>query len=233
MRNAIAIVAMIYAGTTLAAITGCGKGGDAGVEAAKREAEEEAKKLAAEKPKEGTPQPHLPVPVDIQVPCAQLIDPAGFQAALGEKDPMTVTDLSSSNKDSTSSCSLVRGGKRPTAAEQANTLKKERRLGVLAGDVVCNITTFCSLLENDAHFQERCKEMGGQDSDALGGTYACLHVVALGADDVDSFKFLDADTRCVIEVRGGPSMVDNDYITKCAKAARDLIGPDNIKLPAK
>jgi hypothetical protein len=234
MRIAIPIIAVIYAG----GFTACGKSGESeGVEAAKREAEAEAKKLAAEATKEAAGHAQaaaskLPVPMDVQVPCAQLIDVAGFTTALGEKDPLTVVDLSKSNKDTTSTCNLVRGGKRPSQKDQEATLKKERRLGVLAGDVVCNIQAYCSLLENEDHFKERCKEMGFQDSDALGGTYACLHVVAQGADDVYSFKLLDVDTRCVFEIRGGPSMVDNDIITKCAKAARDLIGPDNIK-PAK
>ena len=46
------------------------------------------------------------------------------------------------------------------------------------------------------------------------------------------FRFFDDDTKCIIQVRGGPSNVDNDLIGKCAKAAHDLIGPDQIKVGA-
>ena len=57
-------------------------------------------------------------------------------------------------------------------------------------------------------------------------------IVAQGADDVKRFRFFDPDTKCIIQVRGGPSNVDNDLIGKCAKAAHDLIGPDQIKVGA-
>jgi hypothetical protein len=55
-------------------------------------------------------------------------------------------------------------------------------------------------------------------------------IVATGADDVKRFRFFDDDTKCIIQVRGGPSNVDNDLIGRCAKAAHDLIGPDQIKV---
>src|SRR5438093_272403 len=61
------------------------------------------------------------------------------------------------------------------------------------------------------------------------GFSACVLVVATGEDDVKRFRFYDEDTKCIIQVHGGPSMVDNDLIGKCAKAAHDLIGPDQIK----
>ena len=50
-----------------------------------------------------------------------------------------------------------------------------------------------------------------------------------GVDDVKGFRMFDDDTKCVLQVRGGPSNVDNDLIGKCAKYAHDLIGPDQIK----
>lgn len=227
MRNALAIAAIIlHAGLGLTA--GCGKGEQEGIEAARREAEAEQKAAAASQPPTNTKRIKPPLSTDTKIPCDELIDTAGFTTALGEKMPLSLKDISASDKESTSSCSLMRGGKRLTPAEQATLLKKERRLGVMAGDEVCNVTAFCSLLEDDVHFQDHCKEMKFQDDDTTGG-YACKQVVETGVDDVYAFKFIDVDTRCVIAVRGGPSMVDNDVITKCAKAARDLIGPNNIK----
>ena len=61
------------------------------------------------------------------------------------------------------------------------------------------------------------------------GTFACLKVNAVGSDDVNVYRLLDEDTKCILEVRGGPSMVDNAVIAECAKAARDNIGLANIK----
>ena len=55
---------------------------------------------------------------------------------------------------------------------------------------------------------------------------------AVTADDVKRWRFFDDDTKCIIQVRGGPSNVDNDLISKCAKAAHDLIGPEQIKVGA-
>ena len=228
MRNAIAIVVLLVTATSA-----CGKSGEEeGAEAARQQAEEEARKNPPPPPDPPKKTDKLPVAMGIQVPCAQLVDPAKFTAALGEKDPMTVNDLSNTNKDSTSMCSLVRGGKRPSKADMDAALKKGRRLGTIPGDVVCSITAFCSMLENEKHFEEHCKEIKDQDSNDM-GTYACVHVVGQGADDQYTYKFLDDDTRCVMEVRGGPSMVDNQVIASCAKAARDLIGPDQIKPAAK
>jgi hypothetical protein len=206
----------------------CG-GGNSGAEAARKEAEADDAKAKATMDQRKTERIRPPVAAGVRVPCEQLIDLPGFTAALGEKEPLTVKDITTGVAEATASCSLVRGGKVMTPAEQAALLKKQRRLGVMAGDDVCNVTAFCSTIEDDAHFKERCKQLKLRDDESL-GSYACLQVVAQGADDVNSFKMLDADTKCILQVRGGPSMIDNDLIASCAKAARDLIGPNNIKL---
>src|SRR5690348_12998065 len=99
MRNAIAIVATIYTGLGLAAV-GCGKSGEQeGIEAAKREQEAELKAAAAAGSAEAKAKPSLrpPIPSGTTIPCDQLIDLAGFTAALGEKDPLTFKDLTAAN----------------------------------------------------------------------------------------------------------------------------------------
>jgi hypothetical protein len=230
MRNAIVIAAVIQLG--LAA--GCGSGEEEGKQAADQQAVQDNKDHPPPPRTEPKVQDKMPVPQDVQLPCSQVIpDASGFTSAIGEKDPLTVADQDSSHKSSTFSCALIRGGKRPSNAEQQAALQKVRRLGTLPGDVLCGITAYCSLLEEEKHFKERCKEQNDQDSDAMGGTYACVHVVGQGVYDQYTYKFLDADTRCVLEVRGGPQMMDNDLIARCAKAARDLIGPDQIKVAAR
>jgi len=208
-------------------LAACTNSEGAGAEAAKREAEAELKKKAAQPSTTRKMAP--PVPGRKRIPCEQLIDPAGFTEALGEKQPLVVKDITSSFAEATSACSLTRGGRPPSPKEQEALLKRKRRLGVLPGDEVCNVTAKCWVMETEEHLRQRCKAMKFRDDESM-GTYACLQVVATGADDVYSFQFLDEDTRCVLHVRGGPSMVDNAVITSCARAARDLIGRDQIKV---
>lgn len=222
MRKALAIVVFVAA---------CGKSSEDAAEAARKEAEAENKQAAASaaaQPPTKVLRP--PVPEGVHVPCEQMIDPAAFTTAIGEKDPLALRDDTKNNKDTTATCTLLKGGKRLSKQEQDQLLKKERRLGVMGGDDLCTVAAYCSLMEDEAHFEDRCKQLKLQDDNSTGG-YACLQIVAQGADDVDSFKLFDADSRCVLWIHGGPSNVDNDVITKCAKAARDLIGPDNIKPP--
>ncbi len=169
-----------------------------------------------------------PVPNMAHIPCDQLLDAAAFTKALSEADPMTIVDKTKTEAEAAASCSLYRGGKRPSDADQKALLKQKGRLGVMNGDEVCNISAFCWTIEDPDRFRKKCAESKGRQQDESMGTFACVQVVPTGEDDVDVFRFFDADTKCVLQVRGGPSMVDNDYIRTCAKTARDLIGPAQI-----
>ena len=207
----------------------CGsKNENAGAEEAKKEAEKEQAKKVGDGQAAKKIDP--PVPGRAHLPCAQLIDATTFQQALGEKEPIAVVD-GKSEPEAAASCSLMRGGKKLSAAEQAAQLKKVGRLGVLPGDEICNISTFCWTIETAERFRKRCAEVKEKDDDSL-GFYSCVLIVAQGEDDVKRFRFFDDDTKCIFQVRGGPSNVDNDLIGKCAKAAHDLIGPDQIKVGA-
>ena len=221
MRETIAIILSL-------ALLACSKGANEGAEEAKKQAEKEQKEkeAAGESAKKITP----PVPGKAKLDCASVINATQFQQVLGETEPVTVAE-SKSEPDAAASCSILRGGKRLSDAEQKAKLKKEGRLGVMAGDEICNVSTFCWTIEDPDRFRKRCAEMKDKDDDTL-GFYSCVLIVAQGADDVKRFRFFDDDTKCIIQVRGGPSNVDNDLIGRCAKAAHDLIGPDQIKVGA-
>lgn len=209
-------------------LSACSKGENAGAEEARKEAEREAK----EKKKEGVEpakKMSTPVPGQTKLPCTQVIDIAAFQTALGEKDPLTIKE--SKEAEAAAVCGLVRGGKKLTDAQQKSAIKTNGKLGVLPGDELCQVTLYCSVIENLDHFKSKCKERKERDDDSM-GSYACVQVVAVGADDVQVFRFFDEDTKCVIQVRGGPSNVDNDQIRTCAKTARDTIGPEQIRVGA-
>jgi hypothetical protein len=201
-------------------LVACSKGEQAAKEEARKEleAEQKAKEAAGGAAKVMRP----PVAGEAKIPCSQLIDPAAFQQALSEKEPLLVKEKGDPN--ATSSCGLHRGGKRPGEIEQKAILKREGRLGVLAGDELCHVSAFCSTIEDPERFKKRCTE---QNDESM-GSHACVQIVAQGADDVPVFKFFDADTKCIIQVGGGPSNVDGDLIRTCAKIARDTIGPAQI-----
>ena len=219
--------ATLYAAVALAALsfTACKDRAKEAQEAAMREAALEAKRKAAnvEVAEKLTP----PVANHARVSCDKLIDAAKFTAALDEKMPLQVVDVSSGNSEATATCSLLRGGVAPTAAEQAALLKKNPRLGVLPGDEVCRVAAYCWTLESEENLRKRCGEMKNQDDDTTGG-YACVQVVATGADDVKAFRLFDTDTKCLIDVKGGPSMIDNAMIAKCATIARASIGTEQL-----
>ena len=226
MRTIIALVIL--------ATAACGNSEKAGAEEATRQAEAEQKArtaggdVAAVKLKP-------PVPGEAKIPCEQLIDPAAFQAALGEKEPLTVHDITKSDAEAAAKCSIIRGGKRPGDAEQKAALKKDGHLGVLPGDETCNVTAYCYTIEDADRFHKKCSTMKDKskdrDDDSM-GSFACVHIEAVGENDVQVFRFFDADTKCILRVAGGPGMVDNDYIRNCAKAARDSITPEKIKVAA-
>jgi hypothetical protein len=222
MRATIAVLAL--------GLWACGDGGEsAGAEAARRQAESDQKA----KDSHAAPAQRLatPVPGQAHVPCAQLIDLAAFQVALGEKPPLALKDVTKTDAEAAASCSVLRGGKRPTEAEQKAMLKHASRLGVLPGDELCRITAYCSTIEDPERFKAHCKDRKGKDDESM-GSYACVRIVEVGADDVKVFEFVDADTRCRLKVSGGPSNVNNDLIQSCAKVARDTIGPAQIKVDA-
>ncbi|MEZ4400617.1 MAG: hypothetical protein R3B06_11395 [Kofleriaceae bacterium] len=208
----------------------CGNAAEEGAREAKREAEAERAKAAAELKPVDRVKP--PVPQGTKLRCDQVIDPTVYGEALAELDPLTVRDATGAMADATVSCSLIRGGVRPDAKAQEKLIKKYGRLGVLPGDELCNVTLYCWVLEDAAKFKERCRatptEVKTPDDSATGG-FACRETRQAGEFDLDAFKFYDEDTKCVIGVRGGPSNTDNDKIAACARAARESIGAEHIK----
>ena len=170
------------------------------------------------------------MPGRAKLDCAAVVDAAKFTQLLGEPQPVSVVE-SKSEPEAAASCSILRGGKHLNEAEQKAALKKNGRLGVLPGDELCNISTFCWTIEDPDRFAQKCAEVKEKVDSSL-GFQACILVVATGEDDVNRYRFFDEDTKCIIQVRGGPSNVDNDLIGKCAKGAHDLIGPDQIKVGA-
>lgn len=214
----------------MASLGACGKGEREGLAEAKREAEAEQKA----KEKAGVPPTPIrtPVPGEAKIPCSQLVkDPAAYQTALGEKEPMTVQDKTAGQHDAAAVCGLLRGGKRPSPAEQEAILKKEPRLGVLPGDELCHVSAFCYTIEDSDSFRKRCLAQKKSFDETLGFP-ACVMIVAQGRDDVPLYEVFDTDTKCVLKIGGGPSNVDAASISSCAKVATETIGLEQIAVGA-
>jgi hypothetical protein len=206
-------------------LVACGGDKNAAIEEARAAAERES--TMKEKARVPAPTIRPPVAGEAKLPCTQVIDLEAFGKALGETAPLVLKDHTQPKGDVAASCDLVRGGKPLSAAEQAARLKKDGRLGVMAGDTLCSIALYCYTFEDIEHFRRRCKERRDADDDSM-GSYACRHVTQTGVYDKDSYRLFDEDTKCVFEVRGGPSNTDNDSVRLCAKTARDTIGPAQI-----
>lgn len=206
-------------------LASCAKKGDP-AEEARKEAEALDKATNAPKPAAVVKSP---VQNEARIPCSNLLpDPAVFQTALGEKDPITVNDVTKQDAEAASSCTLLKGGAKLTAKQQEALSKKGGgRVGVIPGDPLCNITAYCWTVETKERFEQRCTQKGNTlDTTSMSGT-ACVQRIEQGADDVFAYEFLDDDSKCVISTRGMTN-TNNDQILACARTARDVIGPANL-----
>jgi hypothetical protein len=217
----------------IASATACNKGDPAAE--ARKEAAEQDKQAPKVKPADVMKPPLIN---EARVPCEMLLDPAAFTSALGETAPLTVRDEARLEAEAAASCSLIRGGERPDAKTQKK-LEKEKglRLGVLPGDPLCFVAIFCWTVESPETVKSSCKELAKnnplmkEDNTTL-GHYACVQEVHQGEDDTFVYKFFDEDTKCLLQVKGGPSNRDNEVVKKCANTARDTIGPAQIAVEA-
>ena len=111
MRTVIAILVL---GLGLAA---CSKGENAGAEEAKKQAEEELQQKVKE-PNAVAKKIDPPVAGRAKLDCEALIDTDKFTQLLGETDAGDGDRRRRSEPEAAASCSILRGGKRLTEAEQ-------------------------------------------------------------------------------------------------------------------
>lgn len=163
----------------------------------------------------------------VQLACDKTFDIEKLTGLLKESTPVTIIDQSEKSPDTTSTCSIRRGGEPPSEAAQAKMLEKSDRLGVLGGDELCNVTLFCSIPADMEGLKNRCKTDGMQGNDVL-GTYACVKVTPKGEQEGYTYRFIDPDTKCTIRVMGGPSVADESFVQSCARAAMELLVPESL-----
>lgn len=174
------------------------------------------------------------LPGGVTIPCDELMDAAKLTALMGETETVVLKDVKEVGP--TSVCSVRRGGEVMDAKKQEEETKRTGRLGVLAGDELCHVTVHCSIPAQDEQFERDCKnqiEAGKRQSNEDIGAYACIKVTPKGPHDAYTYKFIDPDSRCVMSVRAGPSVNEEAEVQKCAKAVKDVIGPEQIADKAK
>lgn len=161
---------------------------------------------------------------DKDLACADVLPVEELTELLEEKEQVTLSDTTAKNPDSTSTCSIRRGGKPLDTKTQERLAEKTGRLGVMGGDEICNMTLYCSVPADVDGLKQRCEAEKSLGNHTL-GVYACVKVTQKGEHDGYSYKFIDEDTKCMVLMRGGPSVIEEPVVQACSRAAMKLLTP--------
>jgi hypothetical protein len=203
------------------AATGAAAGGTGADEASASEAPA-AGKPGAPPEKHNIERIPIAVPYGKQVACADVVDTALFAKYIGDKIG-EVKDRSKSNSESNMACSLIRAGKPPTTDAQLHKFEREgMKLGVLPGDEYCQVTAYCSMSTDEERFRKKCEAEHDSGNEAV-GQFACVHTTQRGTKQAYTYRAIDPDTRCLLEVMGGPSVTDEPLVQNCTRAALEDI----------
>lgn len=182
------------------------------------------------------------VPAGAKIACTDLLPDISKFKELVAADIGEVVDRGKSNPSAAASCAFVRAGEAPSSNAQLKKLKSQHtKLGVLPGDVYCQVTLFCSLATDEGDFRKKCKadekkQAARADSNLTFegnmdlGQFSCVRKADRPPSDWSyTYRTIDSDTRCIVEVIGGPSVVSQDLVQNCMRASLDSIGMANLK----
>jgi hypothetical protein len=215
-----------YLGRSVLAIAilagACGKSEDP-AEYARKQAEEAQK----DKFKEPAVRVKVPVVGGKKIACADLIPSVEpFTRALGQEVRLEDFNTHSRQKDASAVCKFIHAGERPSKEEQEKLLIQHGKLGVLGGDPYCEIRAYCSL-PDQPDFEQKCRERSSGHNDL--GVFACVTISQRGPADAYRYKLIEPDTKCVLDILGGDSVVGDEIVRACAAAALEAITADSIK----
>lgn len=126
-------------------------------------------------------------------------------------------------------CALIRAGKPPTTDAQLHKFQREgMKLGVLPGDEYCQVTAYCSMATDEERFRKKCRADHDSDNEAV-GQFACVHTTQRGTKEAYTYRVIDPDTRCLLEVMGGPSVTDEPLVQNCTRAALEDVTLADMK----
>lgn len=173
------------------------------------------------------------VPYGKHIACDHVIPKtAAFTDKLGPEHAIgSVKDKGTSNSSATFVCSMIKAGEPPPPGKDPETLEeKYGKLGVLPGDEYCQVSGYCSLANDEETFKRKCDEDSNRP-DTMDGQFACVRATEKGAEYSYTYKFIEPDTKCTIEVMAGPSVNDEALVRSCALAARDTIVKAGVATP--
>jgi hypothetical protein len=159
------------------------------------------------------------------VACTDVLpDPAVFTAKLGpEHEIGSIKDNGASNSNATFSCALIKAGEVATSPKELKTLEEKfAKMGVVPGDEYCMVVGYCSLASDEDTFKRKC-DSDGHRPETMDGQFACVRATEKGAEYAYTYKFIEPDTKCTVEVLSGPSVNEEALVRKCALAAREAI----------
>jgi hypothetical protein len=170
----------------------------------------------------------IAVPYGKQVACEGVIDKERFSKYIGDEIG-EVRDRGKSNSEASLSCGLMRAGKPPATDAQLRKFQRENmKLGVLPGDEYCMVTAYCSMATDLDRFKKKCEDDKDLDNEAV-GQFACVHTTQRGTKEAYTYRVIDPDSRCMLEVMGGPSVTDEILVQNCTRAALEDIELAELK----
>jgi hypothetical protein len=185
---------------------------------------------AAEEPKKKSniERIQMAVPYGKQVACTDIFDPAGFGEAIGHQVG-EMKDKGSSNREASFSCAFHLAGEPPKDNVQLKKFEKEGlKLGVLPGDEVCMVTGYCSMANEVEGLKKTCEQRGDSWNDFAVGQPSCVHQSQRGTQYAYTYRTIDPETSCLLEVMGGPSVTDEDLVQTCTRAALADVTPGEL-----
>ena len=215
------ILTIVFALAIAIAGSACGKDEDP-AEFARKQAEERQKKNF----REGAKKVKAPVQGGKKVACEDLVKPEIFSKYLEQEVTLTDFTAQSRQRSLSAECKLKMAGEVPTAEEQRKLLEQHGKVGAVAGDSICELRIDCSKPDT-ANFVEACTKKNGNVTRDL-GVQACVTISQRGPKDAYRYLVIEPDTGCVVDVLGGPSIVDEPMIKACAQAALESITASSL-----
>ena len=170
----------------------------------------------------------MAVPYGKQVACTDIFEPAAFGEAIGQEIG-EMKDKGSSNREASFSCAFHRAGEPPKDNAQLRKYEQEGlKLGVLPGDEFCMVSAYCSMANEVEGLKKTCETRGDSWNDHAVGQPACVHQSQRGVEYAYTYRTIDPETKCLLEVMGGPSVTDEALVQSCTRAALEDVAPGEL-----
>ena len=198
----------------------------------KEYAKQQGKQQEGPRPPSKIVKIQTPVAPGAKVKCEDWINPAVFKETLQEELEVVLKDNSSAEADPTSICAVLKGGEPPSAEAQAKVFEKEgMKIGVVGGDELCLAHLYCGYVATVEDMKRKCDADAMSDMTELDGQPACVHKTQRAAQWAYLYTVIDPETTCGLEVQGGPSVTDEEFVRNCTRATLESLTKAGISQP--